>query len=84
MDKTEEQVARDKAAVDAMKNAKANMDSALKRIETLELMLNRAIGDLRRAKSDISPTVYCYPNGSDKQTVHARIDAELAYLSKAL
>ena len=83
-DKTEEQVAKDKAAVEAMRNAKANMDTTLKRIETLENALGRAINDLKRAKQDISPNVYCYPADNNRQTVHSRIDAEIALLVKVL
>lgn len=84
-DKTEEQVAKEKAAVEAMRNAKANMDTALRRITDLENALNRAIEDLKRAKRDISPNVYCYPSGgSNQQTIHARIDAEIASHAKVL
>ena len=84
-DKTEEQIAKDKAAVEAMRNAKSNMDAALTRIATLENALGRAISDLKRAKHDISPSVYCYPNGgSTAQTIHARIDAEIAAHVKVL
>ena len=83
--KTEEQVAKDKAAVEAMRNAKANMDTALGRIAGLENALSRAIEDLKRAKRDISPGVYCYPDGGrNQQTVHARIDAEIASHAKVL
>lgn len=83
-DKTEEQIAKDKAAVDAMKNAKANMDATLSRVSALENALGRAINDLRRAKQDISPNVYCYPSDNNRTTVHSRIDAEIALLAKVL
>lgn len=82
-ERTEEQVARDKAAIESMRHAKSNMDTALKRIETLEWAVKNAIDALKRAKADISPSVYCYPTGSDRMTVHARIDFEIANLVKS-
>lgn len=39
IEKTDEQIAKDKAAVEAMKNAKSNMDAALQRIALLESRL---------------------------------------------
>lgn len=84
MDKTEEQAALDKAAVDAMKNAKSNMATVLSRVETLERALTYAISALRAAKDDISPRVYCYHTGGSQQSVHSRIDASIAEASKVL
>lgn len=83
-DKTEEQIAKEKASVDAMKNAKSNMDAAISRISSLELALGRAVNDLIRAKNNISPNVYCYPSGGTPMLVHQRIDAEIAALRKVL
>lgn len=53
-DITEEKVARDKAAVDAMRNAKANMDYALTRISTLERALKDARDAIAHAKGYIA------------------------------
>jgi hypothetical protein len=83
-DKTEEQLAKEKASVDAMKNAKANMDAALSRISSLELALMRATESLIRAKANIGSNVYCYPSGGAAKLVHQRIDEEIADLRKVL
>jgi phage-related tail protein len=81
----EERAAANKAAVDAMKNAKANMGIALERIAALESALGSALSALRQAKDDISPRVYAYKaDNQNQQTVHARIDAQIASLSKVL
>jgi hypothetical protein len=81
----EDKAARDKAAIEAMRNAKSNMSSALDRVSILERALSDAISALRTAKEDISPKVYTYPfSSSERQTVHARIDASIANLSKVL
>ena len=76
-EKSEEQVAKEREAVEAMRNAKANMTSALDRISTLESALRSAIDGLLRARGYVSPTVYTYP--SDKrETVHAELDRYIA------
>ncbi len=81
----EDKAARDKLAIEAMRNAKSNMASALDRVTVLERGLADAISALRLAKEDISPKVYTYPfNGSERQTVHDRIDKSIANLSKVL
>lgn len=49
-DKTDAQIEREKQAVAAMANAKANMSTALERIATLESALRTAANDLGRAK----------------------------------
>lgn len=82
-DVTEEKIARDKAAVDAMRNAKSNMDYALARISTLESALNNARDAIRQAKGYIAAGVYTYP-GQHQSTVHDRLDAYIAAADKAL
>ena len=85
MEKIEQQAAAQKAAIEAMKNAKSNMAVALDRISLLERTLTSAIGALRQAKDDVSPKVYCYPlDGQRHRTVHERIDSFIAEASKAL
>lgn len=84
INKTEEQIAKEKASVAAMKNAKANMDAAISRISSLELALDRAINDLRRAQGDIGVNVYCYPSGGTAKKVHERINDEIASLRRVL
>lgn len=83
-EKTEEQIARDKSAVDAMRNAKSNMDAALARITDLERSLAYSVTYLSAAKGYISSNVYCYLTGGTQQSVHQRIDAEIAQLRKTL
>lgn len=67
-DKTEEQIARERAHVAAMKNAQASMTAVL---------------SLTGAKRYISPDVYTYP-GSAQMTVHGRIDQQVADANKVL
>lgn len=83
-DRTEEQIARDKAAVDAMKNAKSNMDSALSRIAALESALMAARDDLGRVKAFIGAGAYAYPDGNNRQSVHDYIGTMVARATKAL
>lgn len=84
-DRTEEQIARDKAAVDAMRNAKSNMDAALARITTLEGALKYARDNLTAAKQWVSPNCYTYTgSGRDQRTVHAFVDEAVAHATKAL
>jgi hypothetical protein len=77
-DKSDEQIAKEREAVEAMRNAKANMAAALDRIATLEGALKATIDSLGRARSYVSPSVYTYPIGSANQTVHAQIDQWIA------
>lgn len=81
---TEEKIARDKAAVDAMRNAKSNMDAALARITTLEQALAYARDNLVRTKQYIGAPNYTYPASGNAVTVHASIDAMVAHATKAL
>lgn len=76
-EKTDEQVAKEREAVEAMRNAKANMAASLDRITTLETALKTAIHNLGRARNYISPTVYTYPSNKN-ETVHAEIDQWIA------
>lgn len=81
----EERIAANKAAIEAMKNAKANMGTAIDRIVQLERALGEAISGLRQAKDYISSNVYAYKlDNQNQQTVHARIDAQIASISKVL
>lgn len=73
-EKTEEQIAKERASVEAMRNAKANMDAALSRISTLETALTSCVKALRETKGFISPNVYTYPVQNQTTSVHARID----------
>lgn len=79
-EKTEEQIAKEKTAVDAMRNARGNMDAAIRRIETLEFGLKQAVDALKRAKGLISASVYIY--GTDGRggqvSAHAAIEGDIA------
>lgn len=82
-DKTEEQIAREKAAVDAMKNAKSNMGTALERIATLESALAGAIAALSWTKKHVGQDSYIYAT-SPMVRAHDFIDEKIAQARKAL
>jgi hypothetical protein len=77
-DKSEEQIAKEREAVEAMRNAKANMSAALDRISSLEGALKATIDNLGRARGYISPSVYTYPVSNSSLTVHAQINGWIA------
>lgn len=81
MEKSEEVIAREKAAVDAMKNAKANMDSALKRIETLEYALSQARSRIGTFKDYVPSRAHVYDG---RKTLHTEMDEAIAAVTKAL
>ena len=58
-DKTDEQVAKEKAAVDAMRNARGNMATVLDRVGSLEAALRDAAGQLDEAAKHM-PNAYRY------------------------
>jgi hypothetical protein len=79
-DKTEEQIAKEREAIDAMRNAKANMTTALDRIATLERGLQDAVSALARAKTYVGPSCYVYytQGGPTNVSCHADIDKSIA------
>lgn len=83
-EKTEEQIAKEKAAVEAMRNAKSNMDTALTRISDLERSLTYAADCLSKARAFISANVYLYPTNGQSLSVHSHIDAQLQQIRKTL
>lgn len=85
IDKTEEQIAKDKAAVLAMKNAQANMSAALERIATLERALSNASSTIGTLRGYISPSVYVYYTGSNANTKCQSVaDDAMALIAKVL
>lgn len=84
IEKTEEQIAKEKAAVEAMRNAKANMDAALARITDLERSLAYALDCLKGSKNYISASVYSYPVNSTAKSIHALIDDQIAQARRPL
>lgn len=82
--KTEEQIARERASVDAMKNAKANMASVLDRISTLERALSMASMRIGTLKSFIAPGAYVYPSNSTPKKCLDVADEALAEIAKVL
>lgn len=85
MEKTEEQIAKERAAVDAMRNAKASMTGALERIATLELALDSARRSIGLLKGYISPMVYQYSNGNSTPVLcTVAADNAIAAISKVL
>lgn len=83
-DKTEEQITREKAAVDAMKNAKASMSGALDRISTLESALRSASSRIGTLKGFIAPNAYLYPTSSTPKRCTEVADEALADIVKVL
>lgn len=83
-DKTEEQIAREKAAIEAMKNAKANMAVALDRVATLERALDNAIAVLRWTKSHVGPSAYIYGQVIPMVKATDYIDERIAEAQRAL
>lgn len=81
-EKTEEQVAKEKAAVDSMRNAKANMEATLSRIGTLERALSTAISHMRGHKDYVPTSAHLY--GATGKTLHATIDEHIAEAARAL
>lgn len=63
-EKSEEQVAKEKAAVDSLRNVRANMATAFERIETLERALRTAIDHMNEHLKWVSPSVYGFEGGS--------------------
>jgi hypothetical protein len=77
----EERVLKEKAAVEAMRNAKANMTEALARIETLERTLHSAISYTKGLQDYIPRN--CYPYRGE-QTIQANITDTVAKWSAVL
>lgn len=84
MDKSDEEIARERAAVEAMKNAKSNMTAALDRIKTLETALRDASGIISTLKSYIAPNVYTYPVQGNSRRCTDHADAAIAEIAKVL
>lgn len=81
-EKSEEQIVREKKAVDQLRGAKSAMEQALDRINDLERVLKRAREHLVECKRYISPEVYTYREGATKQeTVHQKIAGWVATMS---
>lgn len=80
-EQTEEQIAKTKAAIDAMRNAQKNMGTALSRIDELESALKTASNTISRLKGFISPNVYQY-GGSE--TCVKEADKAISAIAKVL
>lgn len=80
----EQKVAKEKAAIDAMKNAKSNMATAISRIETLEMALQSARDRLSKTKGYIGPDCYAWSANGSQRRVHEVINDQLADIDKIL
>lgn len=80
-DKTEDQIAREREAIEAMKNARANMDRALARNETLQYALNAAKSDLQRVKGWLPVDSYLYESRISQR---GAVDDMIAKIQKVL
>jgi len=84
MEKTEEQIAREREAVVAMKGAKSNMEAALGRINTLESALRSAKDSISLLKGFIAPQVYAYPVNSNTRRCTDYADDAITAIAKVL
>jgi hypothetical protein len=84
MEKTEDQIARERASVDAMRNAKANMTTVLARVETLEQALSSAKGTIGALKGFIAPGAYTYPISGNSRKCTDIADDAIAAIAKVL
>ena len=82
-DKTEEKIAKERAAVEAMRNAKANMTVAISRIETLERALKCAQDALTQCKGYIGASAYTWGD-NNRITCHDKINNAVADIAKVL
>ena len=83
MEKTEEQIAKERAAVDSMRGATKNMSFAISRIDTLEWALKAARAALVRAKGYIGEDVYT-PHKASMTTCHKVLDDDIAAIDAKL
>jgi hypothetical protein len=85
-DKSEEQISRERAAVEAMKGAKSNMATVLERIVSLERALDNARDALSRIKPFIAPGTYQYASGSTGNNIKCAdaVDNAVAAITKEL
>jgi hypothetical protein len=79
--KTEEQLQKEREAVDAMRNAKSNMDKALARIQTLENALKEFGGLATSTAKHIPDGSYLYKSES---TVREDFKTRVALILKVL
>lgn len=84
MDKTEDQIARERASVDAMKNAKSNMTAVLDRVATLERALSNAAATMSTLKGFIAPGAYTYPISGNSRKCTDLADDGIAAIAKVL
>lgn len=84
IEKTDEQIERERAAVAAMSNAKANMTAALDRIQTLERALASAKSSISMLKTYIAPSVYTYPVSGQSKPCLTVADDAIAAISKLI
>lgn len=83
-EKTEDQIARERASVEAMKNAKSNMAAVLERVDTLERALRNASGTIGTLKGFIAPNAYQYPVSGNARKCTDIADDAMAAINKVL
>ncbi|WP_283419201.1 hypothetical protein [Sphingopyxis sp. Geo48] len=83
-DKTEDQIARERDSVKAMKNAQSNMAAVLSRVETLERALSMASSTISTLKGYIAPGAYTYPHGPTAKRCTEVADEGIAAIAKVL
>lgn len=83
-EKTEEQIAKEVAAVASMKGAKSQMQAVLERVETLERALRSAQSSIGTLKGYIAPGAYTYPVSGTSRKCTDVADAASAEIAKVL
>lgn len=83
MEKSDDQIAREREAVASMKGAQSNMKAALDRVQSLEYALSQAVSALRQMKH-YTPVGLYISNGQSASTVGQYIDEALAKANKVL
>lgn len=82
-DKTDEQIEKEKQAVAAMRNARANMDAALERISRLETVARNAKAAIQILKSHTGASSHMTLK-EQQVPVHNFIAIEIAKIDAAL
>ncbi len=88
-EKPEEQIAKEKAAVAAMKGAQTNMQFAISRIETLERVLKNQDFNLTQLRTALGEGLYAslYPVKSNEKTqvnIRTFIDSMRAVIAEVM
>lgn len=80
-EKTEEQIAREKAATDSLRNAQSNIRHSLDRIDTLEQAIRVALNHMNQHVRFVGSEAYVYEGKKSHQQI---VREHIAALNAAL